>query len=285
MLSNSPSPPSSPSGRRATTTTAAPPPSPLKRFRDRVHAGEYLASLPAIAGLCADDADAADAAAAPPPQHPPSPSPSSLSQSPAAAARVSHDVVVLALPRGGLPVAFPIAERLRAPLDLLLVRKLGFPGNEEVAMGALSVGNIQYLSSHARRYGVTDAQIERVVQKESAELKRRNDFYRAGAAPYDVAGKTVVVVDDGVATGATMTAAVMALRTMGPRKIVVASPVGAPDSVADLRNVADDVVVPLQPSFFQAVGQWYTAFPQTEDDEVMALLERAKSLGLLAASQ
>ncbi|KAJ3327510.1 hypothetical protein HDU76_011671, partial [Blyttiomyces sp. JEL0837] len=187
--------------------------------------------------------------------------------------------VVLALPRGGLPVAFPIAKKLQCPLDLLLVRKLGYPGFEEVAMGAISVGNIIYRNPNSASSFVSESQFRNVVAKESAELERRNQKYRNGAPPYDVKGKNVIIVDDGIATGATMTASVMAIKAMGPRKIIVVAPVGAPDSIHDLQKIADEVFVPVQPPTFQAVGMWYETFNQTEDDEVLELMRQAKNLG------
>ncbi|KAJ3344752.1 hypothetical protein HDU83_004774 [Entophlyctis luteolus] len=165
--------------------------------------------------------------------------------------------VVLALPRGGVPVAFPVARALKAPLDVLLVRKLGIPGHDEVAMGAISVGGIRYLNhSLITDIGVSSKEVDIVVSRESAELQRRNLVYRNGKPPLDVADRVVYLVDDGIATGATMCAAVHALRQMKPLQIIAVAPVGAPDSCQQLANIVDKLIVPLQPPRFNAVGLW-----------------------------
>ena len=188
-----------------------------------------------------------------------------------------HDVIVLALPRGGAPVAFEVAEALGAPLDVFLVRKLGFPGNEEFAMGAIASGGVRVLNEPILdRYGVPEAVVEAVVRSEERELKRRERSYRGDLPPLDVRGKTVIVVDDGLATGLSMRAAVTALRSLGPKRVVVAVPVGPADTVEELRQLADRVVCPATPEPFLAVGRFYDAFDQTTDREVKDILARAR---------
>jgi putative phosphoribosyl transferase len=187
------------------------------------------------------------------------------------------DVVVLALPRGGAPVALEVAEALGAPLDVFLVRKLGFPGNEEYAMGAIASGGVRVLNEPMlARYGVPEAVVEAVVRSEQRELTRRERSYRGDLPPLDVRGKTVIVVDDGLATGLSMRAAVTALQSLGPRRIVVAVPVGPADTVDELRRLADEVVCPATPEPFLAVGRFYDVFDQTTDGEVMDALARAR---------
>jgi predicted phosphoribosyltransferase len=187
----------------------------------------------------------------------------------------SSDVIVLGLPRGGVPVAVPVAECLDAPVDVLVVRKLGVPGQEEFAMGAIASGGARMLNIDLiDRLGIADAEVERVVERETAELGRREAVYRAGAPPLDLKGKRVIVVDDGIATGASMGVAVEALRGLDPASIVVAAPVASEESVRDLERIADRVVVSIVPRRFLAVGYWYDDFGQTTDDEVVALLER-----------
>ena len=196
----------------------------------------------------------------------------------ALAARLGHlagrdDVLVLGLPRGGVPVASEIASALGAPLDVLVARKLGAPGHSELAMGAVAPGGVRVLH-HAvvRALGVPPEVVDHVARREEAEVARREESYRKGRPPLDVAGKAVVVVDDGLATGSTMRAAVAALRTLGPRRIVVAVPVGAQETCAQLATEADEVVCLEMPAGFRAVGQWYDDFSQTTDDEIRALL-------------
>ena len=187
------------------------------------------------------------------------------------------DVVVLALPRGGVPVAFRVAEALEAPLDVFLVRKLGFPGSEEFAMGAIASGGVRVLNEAVLdRYGVPDALVETVSRREGLELARREKSYRGGLPPLDVRGKTVIVVDDGLATGFSMRAAVTALRSLSPRRIVVAVPVGPRETLEELRRLADEVVCPSTPEPFLAVGHFYDDFEQTPDREVVDLLSRAR---------
>jgi predicted phosphoribosyltransferase len=184
------------------------------------------------------------------------------------------DVQVLALPRGGVPVAAEVARALGAPLDVLVVRKLGVPGHEELAMGAIALGGLRVLNADVvEALGVTDADIERVAREESAELARRERLYR-GERPWPaVAGKVAIVVDDGLATGATMRAAVGAMRAAGAARVVVAVPVGAAESCALVAKDADEVVCAATPEPFHAVGLWYDDFSETSDEEVRALLE------------
>jgi putative phosphoribosyl transferase len=186
-------------------------------------------------------------------------------------------VVVLALPRGGVPVAVPVATALAAALDVLVVRKLGLPRRAELAMGAIAgVGGDVVLVANPdvrHRAQITAAQFAEVLQRETAELRRREQQYRVGRPALAVRDRAVVVVDDGLATGSTMRAAVKALRRMEPVRIVVAVPVGAARTCADLAEEVDDVVCTLQPRPFVAVGQGYRDFSQTTDAEVSALLE------------
>jgi predicted phosphoribosyltransferase len=183
------------------------------------------------------------------------------------------DVVVLALPRGGVPVACEVAKSLNAPLDVFIVRKLGVPGHEELAMGAVASGGVAVLNKRVvEGLQIPPPVIEAVAAKEREELARRERLYRGDREPHDVRGRTVVLVDDGLATGSTMKAAVTALRNQHPAKIVVAVPVAAEDSCAELRAMADDVVCAVTPEPFHAVGVWYRHFDQTSDDEVRSLL-------------
>lgn len=189
------------------------------------------------------------------------------------------DVVVLALPRGGVPVAYPIADVLDAPLDVFIVRKLGVPGHEEMAMGAIASGGVRVLLPKIlEQFGVKEAQIDTVTQQERAELERRERLYRGDAALPDLRGKTVILVDDGLATGASMHAAVRALRQYAPAQIVVAVPVASADTCAAFRAEVDDVICAFTPHPLQAIGLWYEDFAQTSDDEVRTLLERARAL-------
>jgi predicted phosphoribosyltransferase len=184
-----------------------------------------------------------------------------------------HDVIVLGLPRGGVPVAAEVARTLGAPLDVFVVRKLGLPGRPELAMGAIATGGVRVFNEDVvHSYAVSPAQLEAVAEREGAELARRERLYRDDRDPLDVTGRTVVVVDDGLATGATMRAAVAALRARGPRRIVVAVPVAARDSIAALHTDGVEVVCPLIPARFFAVGQFYDDFAPTSDAEVRAAL-------------
>lgn len=183
------------------------------------------------------------------------------------------DVLVLALPRGGVPVGAEVASALGAPLDVFVVRKLGVPGQEELAMGALASGGVQVLDQEIiRAAGVTRDDIEQALARESAELARRERQYRDDRPPPDVDGKTIILVDDGLATGSSMRAAVLALRARNPARIVVAVPVAAPDTCHAFETIADEIVCIETPDPFQSVGLWYEDFSQTSDDEVHALL-------------
>jgi putative phosphoribosyl transferase len=186
------------------------------------------------------------------------------------------DVLVLALPRGGVPVAFEVAQALGAPLDVFLVRKLGMPGHEEFAIGAIASGGVRVVNEETLRdYGISAQQVDAVAEAEQRELERRERQYR-GLRPFpSVAGRTVILIDDGLATGSTMRAAVRALREEGPARIVVAVPTAPPETCADLRAIVEDVVCLMTPEPFYAVGLWYEDFAQTTDDEVRDLLERA----------
>lgn len=184
------------------------------------------------------------------------------------------DVVVLALPRGGVPVAAQVAARLNAPLDVFLVRKIGVPGHPELAMGAIAEGGIKVLSNRLiRSLGIPARLVDHVAARERLELDRRDVCFRAGRKPHPVAGRTVILVDDGLATGLTMEAAIAALREQQPSGIIVAAPVGAAEACARLATLADDVVCPSRPDPFSAVGLWYDDFDPTADDEVCRLLE------------
>lgn len=183
------------------------------------------------------------------------------------------DVVVLALPRGGVPVAAPVAAHLSAPLDVLIVRKLGAPMQPELAMGAICNGVEVVDRGLVQRLGVTQRQLDHIVEVERAEMMRRSRRYRGeDAPPLDAVGKTLLVVDDGIATGATMTAACKALRSLEPAELVVAVPVAAPQAVATLRTIVDRVVCIDTPSQFGAVGYYYEDFGQTTDSEVQRIL-------------
>ena len=188
--------------------------------------------------------------------------------------RGRHDVVVLALPRGGVPVAFEIAEALDAPLDIFVVRKLGMPGHPEFAIGAIASGGVRVLSDDAIRwYGITDAAVEAVARQELAELERREREYRQGRPLTDLRDRIVILVDDGLATGSTMRAAVQAVRAHHPARVVVAVPVGAPGTCDEFADITDETVCARTPEPFSAVGLWYRNFSQTTDDEVRALLQ------------
>jgi predicted phosphoribosyltransferase len=185
------------------------------------------------------------------------------------------DVVVLALPRGGVPVGFEVAAALDAPLDIFLVRKLGMPGHPEYAMGAIASGGIRVLDEEVVRwYGISDRAIESVAREEQRELERREREYRRGQRMVDLRNKRVILVDDGLATGSTMRAAVQAVRQHGPAHVIVAVPVGAPSTCAAFADVTDETICARTPEPFSAVGLWYRDFSQTTDDEVHELLDR-----------
>jgi putative phosphoribosyl transferase len=186
------------------------------------------------------------------------------------------NVQVLALPRGGVPVAYQVARALHAPLDVFLVRKLGVPGHEELAMGAIASGGAHVLNEDVvQALGISQDVLASVAAEELQELERRERAYRGNRPPPDVRGRTVILVDDGLATGSTMRAAIAALRQQGPRRIVVAVPVAAPETCAELQAEADAVVCGATPEPFFSVGLWYHDFSQTRDQEVRDLLERA----------
>lgn len=210
----------------------------MKRYRDRIEAGRHLAEL--LRDYAGRD-----------------------------------DVVVLGLPRGGVPVASEVARALGVPLDVFMVRKLGVPGHEELAMGAIASGGVRVLNpTVVRALRIPDAIIDHAVEREQRELARRERAFRGDRPLPGLRGKTVILVDDGLATGATMRAALSALRSLGPERIVVAVPVGAPETCEEFRTEADEVVCALTPSPFEAVGLWYENFGQTSDAEVQAALQR-----------
>jgi predicted phosphoribosyltransferase len=202
------------------------------------------------------------------------------------AAKLAHyanreDVLVLALPRGGVPVAYEVARALRAPMDVFVVRKLGIPGYEELAMGAVATGGVRVLNEQVvRALGIPNRIIDAVTAREQQELARREGLYRGDRPLLEVRGKSVILVDDGLATGATMKAAVAALREQQPARIVVAIPIASRDTCEQLRAEVDHVVCAVTPEPFQAVGLWYEDFSQTTDGEVSDLL--ARSVGAVA---
>jgi predicted phosphoribosyltransferase len=187
-----------------------------------------------------------------------------------------EDVVVLALPRGGVPVAYEVASALRAPLDVFTVRKLGVPGQRELAMGAIASGGVRVLNAEVvDALGLGEADIEPIEREERRELERREDRYRRGRPALDVAGRQVIVIDDGIATGSTMQAALQALRQLGPAAVVVATPTASSQACEGLGHIADRVVCAATPEPFRAVGLWYRRFDQTSDEEVEELLGAA----------
>jgi putative phosphoribosyl transferase len=213
------------------------------RFHDRTDAGRQLASLLTI------DAD-------------------------------RDAVVVLALPRGGVPVAVEVARALGAPLDVFVVRKLGVPGHPELAMGAIATGGVQVLNGDViDELDIPRALVEQATVRERLELERRDRLYRRDRPMPVLTSRTVIVIDDGLATGSTMEAAVSALRPQNPSRIIVAVPVGAPEACRRLRRVADDVVCAHTPTPFDAVGRWYERFDQVGDDEVIDWIERLEARG------
>jgi predicted phosphoribosyltransferase len=187
------------------------------------------------------------------------------------------DVLVLALPRGGVPVAYEVARALDVPLDVFLVRKLGIPGHEELAMGAVATGGVRVLNDQVvGGLRIPDYVIDAVAAKEQQELARRERLYRSNRPPPDVRGRTVILVDDGLATGATMLAAIKTLRQQQPTCIVVAVPTASPETCEELNAEVDEIICAVTPEPFYAVGLWYDDFSQTTDDEVRDLLARSK---------
>jgi putative phosphoribosyl transferase len=190
--------------------------------------------------------------------------------------RNRSDVVVLGLPRGGVPVAFEVAKALRTPLDVFTVRKLGAPENQEYALGAIASGGATAVDwSLVEQLRVSDAVLGAMIADERAELERREHLYRGDRGPLNVAGKTLIVVDDGLATGSTMRAAIAALRTLEPARIVVAVPIASREAAASVRREADALLCACLPVDLTSVGQWYEDFTQTTDAEVLELLRRA----------
>lgn len=188
------------------------------------------------------------------------------------------DVVVLALPRGGVPVGYEIAQALHVPLDVMVVRKLGVPGHEELAMGAIASGNIRILNEDIiRLLTISEPVIAEVARREHEELLRRERVYRGDRPSNAVEGRTVILVDDGLATGSTMRAAIAAVRQQRPAKVIVAVPTAAPETCQELKAEADEVQCAMTPTPFFGVGQWYEDFSQTTDQEVRELLSRATS--------
>jgi predicted phosphoribosyltransferase len=186
------------------------------------------------------------------------------------------DVIILGLPRGGVPVAYEVAKRLRTPLDVFVVRKLGVPGFEELAAGAIASGGVRVLNEDVvRAIPYAEEAIEAVTTRETAELERREQVYRAGRPAPELRDRVVILIDDGLATGATMRAAVKALRQSGAARIIVAVPVGPPDTCREIEEQADETICLSTPAFFQAVGQYYEDFSQTSDEDVRELLVRA----------
>lgn len=194
------------------------------------------------------------------------------------AARLRHlkgqsDVVVLALPRGGVPVAYEVAQALEAPLDIFLVRKLGLPQHRELAMGAIASGGVRVLNHEVVNwYRIPEPVIDQVAREEQMELERREREYRGGREPVELRDRIVLLIDDGLATGSTMKAAVQAVRMRGPSRVVVAVPVASPETCREFEGIVDEIVCARTPERFAAVGEWYLDFSQTSDEEVRELL-------------
>lgn len=196
------------------------------------------------------------------------------------------DVVVLGLPRGGVPVAAEVARRLVAPLDVFIVRKLGVPGYRELAMGAIASGGVRILNEDVTsRVHIPEAAMQAVVADETRELERRERLYRGSRPPLALKERVVILVDDGLATGSSMLAAVEAVRRLEPRRVIVAVPVGSSDACRKLERVADEMVCARIPPLFSAVGQWYEDFSETTDDQVQALLAQPASPATTARTQ
>ena len=192
--------------------------------------------------------------------------------------------IVLGLPRGGLPVAFEVAKALKAPLDVYVVRKLGVPGHEELAMGAIASGDVRVLNKPVvEDLRISEEAIETETRKEQEELKRRELLYRGKRPPLDVSNRTVVLVDDGIATGSTIKAAIAALKKQKAGRIVVAVPVAPASTIDELKTEVDEVICVSTPEFFHAISLWYDEFPQTSDEEVRELLKKAETKKQAAA--
>jgi predicted phosphoribosyltransferase len=189
--------------------------------------------------------------------------------------RDDRDVIVLALPRGGVPVAYEVAQALHAPLDVFIVRKLGLPGHEEFAMGAIASGGVMVMNPDVAAFHVPEAAIEAVIARERAELSRREALYRGDRPPVSLADRIAILVDDGLATGSTMLAAATAVKLQHPKAVVVAVPVAAAETCLAFRSKVDDVVCAMTPEPFRAVGLWYRDFRQVTDEDVRELLHAA----------
>jgi putative phosphoribosyl transferase len=190
-----------------------------------------------------------------------------------------EDVIVLGVPRGGVPVAFEVAKALNLPLDIFVLRKLGVPGREELAFGAVGSGGVRVLNPNTvEQFRISDVDIAAVTRAEWQELKRREEMYRGDRSPLEVRGRTVILVDDGIATGSSVLAAIHALRQMRPAAIVVGTPVAPPNTVSRLQHEVNELVCVEMPHSFYGVGQFYVDFSQVSDEEVNELLERAFQL-------
>jgi putative phosphoribosyl transferase len=203
------------------------------------------------------------------------------------AAYADHpDALILALPRGGVPVGYEVAKALHLPLDVVIVRKLGTPGQEELAMGAITSGGVRLLNEQVvQALGISQEEIQAVATRERKELERRERLYRGRRAAFDVSGRTVILVDDGIATGTTMRVAITALKKLHPSHLVVAVPVAPSSTCEELGTEVEKVVCLLSPESFEAIGLWYDDFTQTSDQEVCDLLERADRVRPLAAAR
>ena len=196
------------------------------------------------------------------------------------------DVVVLGIPRGGVPVAFEVSKALRAPLDILLVRKLGAPGQRELAMGAIAGGGVRIINQDVvRDLGITQAELDSTIQEQEAELQRREQLFRGARPAVSVEGKVVLLVDDGIATGSSMLAAVDALRALLPKRIVIAVAVAPSQATRQMKSVADDFVCVSSPEWLFGISEFYDSFPQVEDSEVTALLGQAAAFPAAAQKE